>query len=142
MRNISKINQSAHLLNHLSGKFNNMSKNREHFDQCTAIVFQLLYQQFPQEINITIEDLGIKIFDEVMTDNYLATMRFLQREGFIRYQAVEFDTFTGVVLTAKGLKTLDSITGEQTIAQKIDHTLEQNTQQLLNSVIREVITIN
>ena len=116
-----------------------MSKNREYFDQCTAIVFQLLYQQFPQEINITIEDLGIEFFDEAMTDNYLATMRFLQREGFIRYQTVEFDTLTGVVLTAKGLKTLDSMTGEQeTIAQKIDHALQQNTQQLLNLVIKEV----
>lgn len=119
-----------------------MSKNREHFDRSAAIVFQLLYQQFPQETIMTIEDLGIKIFDEEMNDNYLATMRFLQREGFIHYQALEFDTFTGVVLTAKGLKILDSIgKGQETIAQKIDHALQQNTQQLLNLVIREVITI-
>jgi len=122
-----------------------MAKNREHFDRCTAIVFQLLYQQFPKEINITLEDFSIEILDEEMeeiTDNYLATMRFLQREGFIRYQSVEFDTLTGVVLTIKGLKILDNLDGEQeTIAEKIDHALKQNTQPLLNQVIKKVISI-
>jgi len=83
--------------------------NRDDFDQCAALVFNLLYKVFPIEIDVVVDELLVKSYNEDKIDNYLATIRFLQREGFIRYQEFYYNVFNGTVLTAKGLKVLDSL---------------------------------
>jgi hypothetical protein len=83
--------------------------NRDDFDQCAALVFNLLYKAFPIEIDVVVDELLVESYNEDKIDNYLATIRFLQREGFIRYQEFYYNVFKGTVLTAKGLKVLDSL---------------------------------
>ncbi len=83
--------------------------NRDDFNQCAALVFNLLYKNFPIEIDVVVDELLVEPYDEDKTDNYLATIRFLQREGFICYQEFYYNVFKGVVLTVKGLKVLDNL---------------------------------
>jgi hypothetical protein len=118
-----------------------IKNNRDDFDQCAALVLTLLYKAFPMETDIVVDDLLADPFDEELTDNYFATIRFLQREGFIRYQEFDFGTFRSVVLTAKGLKVLDTFPdkSEETIAQQISNALQDN--KAVGNVIRELIKV-
>ena len=85
-----------------------LKNNRDDFNQCAAVLLELLYQEFPKETDVVVDDL-VKYLNEDMMDNYFATIRFLQRERLIHYQALNYFTFSGVVLTAKGLRILDTI---------------------------------
>ncbi|MBE9561279.1 MAG: hypothetical protein IMF12_00265 [Proteobacteria bacterium] len=82
-----------------------MTTNRQDFDQCTASVLRLLYERFPNEVDVMIEDLTE---DKELNDNYFATMRFLRRENLIYYQELDFSNFKRTVLTAKALSILDT----------------------------------
>ncbi|RKZ53942.1 MAG: hypothetical protein DRR08_26935 [Candidatus Parabeggiatoa sp. nov. 2] len=129
-----------------------MKNNRDDFNQCAALVFELLYQEFPRETDVLVDEL-VEPLDEEMADNYFATIRFLQREGLIRYQQLDFSAFNGVVLTAKGLKVLDTIPEvildtipevlkqQETMAQQISHALADNNKTAISRVIREVIKL-
>jgi len=97
-----------------------MTDNRQDFNKCTASVLKLLYEKFPNEVDIIIEDLTE---DGELNDNYFATMRFLRRENLLYYQELDFSNFKRTVLTAKGLSILD------TVPDNIDITLAQ---QLIN----------
>jgi len=117
-----------------------MTKNKEHFNKCTNLVFNLLYSKFPQEVDMAIDDLMDNADDERMSDNYLATIRFLQREGLLIYQEFYFGVFNGTVLTAKGLKILDTIVDiDQTIAQQVGQALQEQDSTLMNKVVQESI---
>ncbi|MCK5877137.1 MAG: hypothetical protein KAG43_05840 [Candidatus Marithrix sp.] len=94
--------------------------NRQDFDKCTASVLYILYEKFPNEVDIIIEDLTE---DKELNDNYFATMRFLRRENLIYYQELDFSNFKRTVLTAKSLSILD------TTSDNINITLAQ---QLIN----------
>ncbi len=117
--------------------------NRYDFDQCAALVLELLYKEFPMETDIVVDDWLADPFDDDMTDNYFATIRFLQREGFIRYQVFDLGNFRSVVLTAKGLKVLDTLPdkAEETIAQQISNALQDDSKKAVGSVIRELIKV-
>ncbi|EDN65740.1 hypothetical protein BGP_5402 [Beggiatoa sp. PS] len=122
----------------------NTKNNRDDFNQCAALVFDLLYKKFPMEAEIIVEELT-ELLNENMTDNYFATIRFLQREGFIRYQEFNFGTFSGAVLTSKGLKILDtipSVAKEETIAQQLNTALIEKSQKNVGIVIREMIKLS
>jgi Glu-tRNA(Gln) amidotransferase subunit E-like FAD-binding protein len=121
-----------------------MENNRHDFNQCAALVFNLLYKEFPMEADINVEELT-ELSNENMADNYFATLRFLQREGFIRYQEFNFGIFSGAVLTSKGLKILDTIPNiakEETIAQQLHTALIEDSQKNIGIVIREMIKLS
>jgi hypothetical protein len=122
-----------------------MENNRNDFNQCTALIFELLYQEFPRETDVVVEDL-VESLDDEMADNYFATILFLQREGLIRYQNLYFSTFNRMILTAKGLKVMDTIPDmikpEQTMAQQISHALSEDNEQLIHRVIRDAIKLS
>ena len=115
--------------------------NRDDFYQCTALVFEKLYQEFPKGIDIIIDELGESL-DEETIDNYFASIRFLQREGFIHYQELDFTVFIGVSLTVKGLKILDTITAEKTIAQHISTALSNKNPNAIQAAIQELIKLS
>ena len=119
--------------------------NRNDFDHCTALLFERLYQEFPKEMDISIDDL-LETLDEEKTDNYLATIRFLQREGLIRYQTLQYDIFTGVTLTAKSLKILETISNsqeeEKTIASQISEILTHNNPVAEKAIIQDLIDLS
>jgi hypothetical protein len=119
------------------------TNNRNDFNKCVALVFALLYQKFPQETDLAIDEF-IEVADENTTDNYFATIRFLQREKLIYYQLFNYNIFTGVTLTAKGLNLLDTLStrdGETTIAQEIDAALQSNSNQSIGAIIQEIIKL-
>lgn len=121
-----------------------LKNNRDDFNQCAAVLLELLYQEFPKETDVVVDDL-VKYLNEDMMDNYFATIRFLQRERLIHYQALNYFTFSGVVLTAKGLRILDTIPDsfqEKTIVQQISHALAGESKQAIGQVIQEVIRIS
>ncbi len=120
-----------------------MTKNKENFNKCTSLVFDLLYLKFPQETNVVIDDL-VDIVDEEMNDDYFATIRFWQREGLFSYQEFYFGNFNGVVLTAKGLKILDTVlvNKEETIAQQISHTLQEQDNVEISKTVQEIIELS
>jgi hypothetical protein len=121
-----------------------ITNNRNDFNQCVALVFYLLYQKFPQETNITIDEF-IEAADENMTDNYFATIRFLHREKFIYYQSFNYNTFTGVTLTTKGLNLLDTSSTfdeETTIAQELSVALQQDSKQSIGTIIQKIIKLS
>ena len=120
-----------------------MTDNMNDFNTCAALVFQILYDQFPKETEIVIDNLLVDRFDEERCDNYFATIRFFQREGLLRYHELNFGIFSGVVLTAKGLKVLDTLCEtfqpEYTIAQLINQALVNPNKNSLENIIRELI---
>jgi hypothetical protein len=119
--------------------------NREDFDQCTALVFDLLYKAFPKETDVAVDDLDEPL-DENRTDNYFASIRFLQREGLIRYQEFYYSTFKGSVLTAKGLSVLDTqseaSTFNETLVQELSHALNDQSEKAIKTVIQEIIKLS
>ena len=118
-----------------------MDKNKEDFDKCASDVFELLYQEFPKETDVVVDDL-VGITDDEMIDNYFATIRFLQREGLIRYQKFDYGSFNGGVLTAKGLRILDTVMEKgETIAQQISKALGNENKAEIRRVIKEVIKL-
>jgi len=122
-----------------------INNNKTDFNQCAALVLRLLYQAFPRETNIVVDDLAESLDDE-KTDNYFASIRFLQRENVIHYQELHYNSFNGIVLTAKGLKVLDTFLDkfneDKTIGDEISHTLQDENEQAVERVIREVIKLS
>jgi hypothetical protein len=120
-----------------------INDNRSDFNQCAALVFRLLYESFPIETNINVDELITESFEDERIDNYFATIRFLQRENLIRYQELHYNCYNGAVLTAKGLKLLDSVLDledeEKTIAEQINQALEKENEKAVEAVIREFI---
>ena len=118
--------------------------NRDDFDQCTALVFNLLYTNFPQETDVAIDKLSEPV-NEDMLDNYFASMRFLQREGLLCYQELYYTVFKGVVLTAKGLKVLDTILDtspfKDNIAQQISQALDSQNKKAIRMIIQEMMVV-
>lgn len=112
------------------------------FNKCAALIFDLLYQNFPIETHITVDNLP-QYIDEESRDNYFATIRFLERERFIRYEKAVYGGFIGVVLTTKGLAVLnvtpDAIKEKETIAKRISNALKNGSKEAVRLVIQEVI---
>ena len=119
--------------------------NRDDFDQCTALVFDLLYKTFPQETDVAVDDLDESL-DENRTDNFFASIRFLQREGLIRYQEFYYSTFKGSVLTAKGLKVLDTefetSVFNGTVIQQLNHALKGKNEKAIKTIVQEIIKLS
>jgi len=132
------------LKNYNSMTHNMTHNNRDDFDQCTALVFDLLYTNFPQEMDVAIDKLS-ESYEDNMLDNYFATMRFLQREGLLCYQELYYTVFKGVVLTAKGLKVLDTILDtsalKKNIAQQINQALESQNDKTIKMLIQEMMRV-
>lgn len=119
-----------------------MAKNMDDFNTCVALVFQRLYSEFPKETEIVLDELTDSPNEE-QGDNYFATIRFLQREGFLRYHELHFGTFTGVVLTAKGLKILKTMPNmEQTLVELIHHALDTQDKATIAQIIQKFINLS
>lgn len=89
----------------------------EHFERGCALILARLYQSFPLETNIRVQDLESDVGGEVERI-HAATMEFLSIEEYLRYgtargpraRGLVYNTdFHKVILTAKGLAVLDAI---------------------------------
>lgn len=119
-----------------------MANNMDDFNTCVALVFQRLYHEFPKETEIVLDDF-IEPSNEEQGDNYFATIRFLQREGLLRYHELNFGIFTGVVLTAKGLKILRTVPNtEHTLVELIYQALETKNKEHIGHLIQKLINLS
>ena len=121
-----------------------MTKNRKDFKRCTSLVFDLLYSKFPQETNVIIDDL-LDVAAEEIVDNCFATIRFWQREKLLIYQEFYFGNFKGTVLTAKGLRILDTVLDiekKEMIAQQISKALQEQDDGKISDIVQEIIKLS
>jgi|LGOV01.1.fsa_nt_gb hypothetical protein len=116
--------------------------NMDGFNKCAALIFDLLYKNFPIETDIIVDNLAQHI-DEESRDDYFATIRFLERERFIRYKTAVYGGFIGAVLTAKGLAILnitpDAIKEKGTIAKRISNALKTGSTEAVRVAIQQAI---
>jgi len=119
--------------------------NTDEFNRCAAHVLSLLHEAFPCPVNINTNDLN-EAANRATLEIYPATLTFLADEGFIRIrQQSGADLFQGVVLTAKGLTTLNAVPsaigGQMPLAVRIKATLAEGSREALRGVIGEIMKI-
>jgi len=121
-----------------------LKNNMDDFNKCIAVVFDLLYKEFPIETKIIVDDLVKNTdIDTEISQIYFATIRFLEQEGFIHCKKAVYGGFNGVVLTAKGLSVLnitpDAIKKKETIAKRISSALKTGSKEAVRVVIQEAL---
>ncbi|OQX16190.1 MAG: hypothetical protein BWK73_04820 [Thiothrix lacustris] len=89
--------------------------NIRHFDEISARIFAALYESFPLPLDIDCIELTKAAEIEANgaatkeTRICIATLTWLQEEGYLKYQVKgKFDAFN-IVLTAKGLSVLKAV---------------------------------
>ena len=119
--------------------------NMDDFNKCVAVVFDLLYKEFPIETEIIVDNLAKNVNEEI-SKIYFATIRFLEQERFIHCKKAVYGGFVGVVLTAKGLSVLnitpDSIKKKETIANRISNALKTGSKEAVRVVIQEALKVS
>lgn len=116
-----------------------MEKNIKDFNKFTAMLFERLYDSFPNQIVISIEDMDDGADRETIR-TYASTMEFLAIEGFIRYSTTTMsNVYLNVTLTAKGLTILNKIPSvlkeKKTFIEMIKEIAKDGSKTMLHSVI-------
>lgn len=119
-----------------------MTEKLDKFNKCAALIFDSLYQSFPVPKDFQIEDFSEFITEEDR-DIFFSTMRFLEKEGFIRYENAVYRGYISVTLTAKGLVILNStpksIDSTESLGSKITVAVKSGAQEMMKAVIGEAI---
>lgn len=120
-----------------------MEKNIRDFNLFTAIVLERLYDNFPNPIIISTDEIDDNA-DRETVRTYTNTMIFLKEEGFIRYSMIATDNvFMDAVLTAKGLSILnlipEGITEKKSIIQQIKHVIKDGSKLAIKTTIEVFI---
>lgn len=116
-----------------------MEKNIKDFNKFTAMLFERLYNSFPNRVMISIEDMDDSADKETIR-TYASTVEFLALEGFIRYRTATMDNvYMDVTLTAKGLTILNKIPStskeKKTFIEMIKEIAKDGSKAELRSVI-------
>ncbi|MEG1421934.1 MAG: hypothetical protein RSA95_07245 [Citrobacter sp.] len=130
-----------------------MSKNLDLFNQQTAAIFAMLWENFPVPQAITYEQL-CSLSDREITDSHGVidgTFRFLRESGYIqceREHASVFYSSTGyqdVRLTEKALtilnKKLDALSGGETMGDKILSAVKDGTPGVIAGAVTNLLTL-
>ena len=118
--------------------------NIEKFEKCSAELLAQLYKSFPVKMHISISDYS-HYDNEDNSGLFLSTIEFLSDEKFIRYDSDIYGGYMGVILTSKGLAILNStlpemIDDKETIGHKITHAVNENSTDLIKTLINTFIT--
>jgi len=119
--------------------------NIDDFNRGAALVLERLYQAFPREVYVKVEELDPGAADQRLT-TYAATMDFLLREGFIHGRKIADGRAPyRAVLTSKGLAVLNSVPDalkeRTTLGTRIGAALKTGTKEAVNSAISQVISV-
>ncbi len=110
-----------------------LPKNMQMFNSLTINIFDVLYDTFPKPTDIDTLKIGSRLNlaadkDDVSSAATIAenTLQWLSAEGFIRYKidlTRPANDFTGVQLTLKSLKILDSVPSSTDFGEDPDTTI-------------------
>ncbi|AEF54045.1 hypothetical protein Mar181_0996 [Marinomonas posidonica IVIA-Po-181] len=127
----------------------------DRFNEVTAKIFAKLYEKFPIEIDIHIDEFT----DESAADFYVAvdaggfflpdgdvelvqhTVRWLVREGYIHLECEQMSSFAGCTLTSKGLQTLNKIPQslDRSYGEKLIEAIKDQGTDTMKSLAKQVL---
>jgi hypothetical protein len=119
--------------------------NMDDFNEATALILAKLYESFPQRQSFEIARL-VEGADDNKRLNYLDTILFLAREGFIRYEGIiATDSVKNVTLTLKGLAVLnetpDVLKEKTPLGTKLMGVVGEGSREVVRAVVQEVLKI-
>lgn len=119
--------------------------NIDLFNTFAGELLERLFNKFPVEQDIRVEEFSY-LDNETNSDIFSSSVRFLHREGFIRYSQAGYGSFVGVVLTAQGLTVLNSIPEllkvKESVGNKIGSALKSGSSEVIKAIIREIVKIS
>ncbi len=136
-----------------------MSKNLELFNQQTAEIFALLWDNFPVPQTITYEKFNAALpddyFDQINSPEMKAlreircviegTFTFLNENGYILYETDHQTYFRDVRLTEKALtvlnKKLDALGGDETMGDKIISAVKDGTPGVIAGAVTNLLSL-
>jgi hypothetical protein len=118
-----------------------MPDNMDAFNKYAAIIFDRLYQSFPNQIDLMANE--IEEFYPEKRDVIFSTVKFLKREDFIIFSQQVYGGFTGMVLTSKGLSILnetpEALDKNGTIGSQIRKAVKSGSKQIISDIITQII---
>ncbi|MCK6949017.1 hypothetical protein L8T13_06220 [Enterobacter roggenkampii] len=136
-----------------------MPKNLELFNQQTAEIFALLWENFPVAQVITYEKFNASLpddyFDQLNSPEMKAlnqlrcvvegTFTFLQENGYIQYETDHQSYFRDVRLTEKALSVLnkkpDALSGNEKMGDKIINAVKDGTPGVIAGAVTNLLTL-
>ncbi|MDK6227526.1 hypothetical protein [Klebsiella variicola] len=136
-----------------------MSKNLELFNQQTAEIFAVLWENFPVSQFITYEKFSAALpddyFDQLNSPEMKSlrelrsvvegTFTFLGENGYIQYETDHQTYFMNVRLTEKALtvlnKNLDALVSNETMGDKIISAVKDGTPGVIAGAVTNLLTL-
>ena len=118
-----------------------MNQNMKLFNELSATILSLLFQNFPVAIEFSIED--FQAFNTIEnSDVFYDTFKFLSNENYIKFQHQVYGGFIDVTLTSKGLSVLNAIPGslkeKETLSQSLKHALKNGSEEVLSDTMKKL----
>lgn len=124
--------------------------NIEQFNQITASILKLLYENFPKPLFVHTSELreafGIEEKDwwqdRIGTNPIGITIRWLAAEGFVRYSDDSKGlSFAGLVLTSKGLAALHKVPEALSPRTTIGERLKELSKDASAETVKHLVTL-
>ncbi len=119
-----------------------MNKNIDLFNRFCGELLSRLYESFPVEKDIILEDFEY-LDNEESNSIFFSSINFLKKEGFISYNMAAYRAFTQVGLTAKALTLLDavpqSIKTKRTRGDELKNIIKEGKSEVIKKIISELI---
>lgn len=117
-------------------------RNINLFNKYASEILIKLYESFPQEVKIIVSE--DEFPDEEAFNIYVFTIKWLQKEGFIRYEKEGLGgVFTGICLSSKGLKALKkypvSLNEEKPVGSLLKEALKEGSKVMINKLLEEIL---
>ena len=120
-----------------------MTEKMVDFNNCVAKVLNSLYENFPVGTDFELEDFS-EFNSEEKSDIFFSTVRFLEKEEYIRISHQVYGGFMAVVLTAKGLSLLnltpDSLDPKNTFQSRIKSGLKNGSEAFVSETIKRLLS--
>ena len=136
-------------------------RNIELFDRIVALTLVRLYESFPNPVDLNATGLGYEIAESIaaeeeeafriMTETAENSVRFLVKEGFIRYderaESLDESIFHGTTLTLRGFTllgstpaTINESTDRRTFIEQLRGTVYEGAKDSASEIIKSLFT--
>lgn len=115
--------------------------NMDLFNELTVLLLARLYENFPVEQDILINDYA-EFDNEEKNEIFFSTIKFLTKEEFITHTTQPYGGFIGVSLTSKGLNILGvkpvSVSKSASLVALFKDTLENGSIEAYKTCVKEL----